>query len=127
MQGRRAIATGARDPVVLEIAHQFGRAPFFHHAFQAAPRRFGTLWRTTALGLDVAQDVIDVDLIAAGRGVFGILFLEFVRFGLFAHATTGQGFMGHAGYKRKRNPGARPASQSRTLSAGRPYFTRSLS
>jgi hypothetical protein len=31
--------------------------------------------------------VIDVDLIATGGDIFGVLFLEFVRFGLFAHAT----------------------------------------
>jgi hypothetical protein len=31
--------------------------------------------------------VIHVDIVAARRDVFGILFLELVRFGFFVHAT----------------------------------------
>jgi len=39
--------------------------------------------------LDAFRNVIDVNLVAAGSCVFGVLFLEFVRFWLFAHAKLG--------------------------------------
>jgi len=76
-----------RDFVVVEIAHEFGGAPLFHDAFQAAPGRFRALGRAPPLRLDVAHYVIDVNLIAAGGHILDVLFLEFVRFRLFAHDT----------------------------------------
>ena len=102
---------------------QLGGAPFFHDPLQAAPRRLRALRRAPALRLDVAHDVIDVNLIAAGSRIFGVLFLELVRFGLFAHATEAWLFAGEltrAGYKRKGGSGAIPQRTVR-------YLTRSLS
>src|SRR6202789_1746539 len=109
--------------VIVEVAEQFRRAALFHDAFEAPPGGFGTLGRAAALRFDIAHDVIDVDLIAAGGDIFGVLFLEFVRFGLFAHATEAWLFAGEltrARYKRKGGSGAIPC---RTLL----YLTRSLS
>jgi len=71
--------------VVVEVAQQLAvrRSSITRSAVsRQAPR----LWCAAALRLDVAHDVIHVDIVAARRDVFGILFLELVRFGFFVHA-----------------------------------------
>src|SRR5882757_8093744 len=76
----------ARNLVVVEIAHEFGSAPLLHDALQPPPGGLRTLRRATPLGIDVAHDVIHVDIVTAGRDIFGVLFLELFGFGFFAHA-----------------------------------------
>src|SRR5579859_5138841 len=77
---------GARNLVVVEIAHQLSGAPFFHDPFKTPPRGLRSLRGTAPLRIDVAHDVIHVDILAAGCGVLGVLFLELFRFGFLVHA-----------------------------------------
>src|SRR5580698_898710 len=82
------IAVVGTDFVIVEIAHQLSGAPFFHHPFQAPPRRLSPLGSPTPLRIDVTHDLIDVDIIATGRGVFGVLFLELFGFRFLAHSRA---------------------------------------
>src|SRR5258708_22759477 len=54
-----------RNLVIVEVAHEFGGAPLFHDAFQAAPSRFPTPPPAPALPLDAPHDGVYADLLAA--------------------------------------------------------------
>jgi hypothetical protein len=83
---RGVFAFLARNLVIVKIAHQLGGAPLFHHTLQPSPGRFRSLRRAASLKIDVAHDVIDIDIVTSRRGIFSVFFLEFVGLGFLVHA-----------------------------------------
>src|SRR5579883_1970840 len=109
---RLGLALVLADLVIVEVGQQLRRAALLHDALEPAPRRLGALGRAPPLRLDVTHDVVDVNVVHR-RGVFGVLFLELVGFGLLVHAASGCATTGgrcsiRAVYKRKAGRGAIP-------------------
>src|SRR5262245_95453 len=75
----------AADVVIVEVAELLGGALLFHVTLQPSPRRIGDLRSTALHGLEVLDQMIDVEILGLLRRLFGLVLFKFVRLAFLAH------------------------------------------